>query len=506
MSPFDSTALNLVRVRPGAEQDAWNVVRRYTEERLTDWGINLLRGGLDGHAQTILVEPHYVCRDYRDLFSKFYSKKFVTRSPLCSRLHFFSDTVASIDSVMAGRHKDSYIGYSVVQPVRERCLGRSVFDPKKVGKPGNGFYCLRTRNEVHINGVEYEVMGYPYISQSKEAMVCSHAALWGVCRYLSSRYSGYGEVHPYGLIELTARSSGRRVPYRGMTYQDYCEILAAFGCHPVALFPRDTEQSNWTKDRETFFDIYAYVESGFPVLASIGGHVTALIGHTVNDHLGLHTVDRSRYFNSFALVKQFVAVDDNFFPYQLLGFKDDDDNYAHVFSSPDKKYTPSLESIIAAVVPLPEKAFLTPQKARTLSYEYFNQVSAEIDDVLKELNCGGEKLVARLFLASTNSFKRRKLRSAMGMLGNGPDRLSQLPVDLNLPHFVWVMELAPLSLHNAGQCIGEVVLDASSSEDECEYAYLRIGNTLCRDDLRVSHRGESLTFPQFTHNLGEKYG
>jgi len=503
-SPYTSTGLTVVKVPDGGEQAAWEQVRGHSEGRLTDWGIKILGSGLKGYVKSILIEPRYVCRDYRDLFSSFYSRKFLPRSSFCSRLHFFAEPDLTVDGAVfePDRHAKSYIGYSVIQPVRDRCIGRTMIDPEKVGKPKDVFYCLRTATKVHINGVEYAVQGYPFISQSKEAMVCSHAALWGVCRYLSERCPAYGEVRPYGLIELTGRSSGRRVPYRGMTYEDYCEILAAFGCHPVALFPRETNQTDWTKDRETFFDIYSYVESGFPVLASIGGHVTALIGHTVNKDLGLHTVDKSRYHNSFSLVKQFIAVDDNFFPYQLLGYSSDRENYAKAFKR--STYIPSLESIIAAVVPLPEKAFLTPQKARKLAYTYFDRASAKIDDVLKELNCTGEPLVARLFLTSTVSFKKRKRRCAIGKLGEGPDALSLLPVDLNLPHFVWVMELSPLSLHNSGLCVGEVVLDASASEDECEYVYLRIGKTVLRGAQEGVFAPGHIRFAQYTHNLGER--
>jgi hypothetical protein len=78
-----------VKVPDGGEQAAWEQVRGHSEGRLTDWGIKILGSGLKGYVKSILIEPRYVCRDYRDLFSSFYSRKFLPRSSFCSRLHFF---------------------------------------------------------------------------------------------------------------------------------------------------------------------------------------------------------------------------------------------------------------------------------------------------------------------------------------------------------------------------------------------------------------------------------
>ena len=224
----------------------------------------------------------------------------------------------------------------------------------------------------------------------------------------------------------------------------------------------------------------------------------------MGDNLGIHKEDTSRYYNSFAMVKQLVVVDDNCFPYRLLGYPTDGENYGARFTSLSPK--PSIDSIYAAVIPLPEKAFLPPGKARALCYRYFDHPDASslIDAVLKELSCTGEKLVARLFLTTATSFKKRKQLCASGTLGGEADTLSLLPVDLNLPHFVWVMEVSPLGQYKSGFCVGEVVLDASVSEDECDYVYLRVGKTVLRGSQQDSFSAGLLRFPQYTHNLGER--
>lgn len=357
---------------------------------------------------------------------------------------------------------------------------------------------------VHVNGAEYTVQAYPWMAQSKEATVCAHAALWGMCRYLSGRYNAYGEVHPYDLIELTGSARGRKVPYRGLTYADYCEILASFGCHPVLLRAR-TNQSDWTQDKEFFYNVYAFVESGFPVLASFRGHAVALVGHTMDLDAPLGSAESSSFHKSFSFLKQFVAVDDNFFPYQLLGFRDDPDNYGEAFTSLPSRA--SIDSVFAAIVPLPEKAFMPPQNARELCYDFFEHRQAKglLMGALEEMGLPEhEPLIARLFLTSPISFKKRKRQCANGELGPSPDSLARLPMDIHLPHFVWVMEVAPRRVYKEGCCIGEVVIDASESQEECELIYMRVGNHAIRGGRSAVDEKALVRFAQYTHNLGER--
>ncbi|MCX5675021.1 MAG: hypothetical protein NTX87_08430 [Planctomycetota bacterium] len=494
---------------------AWSHVQQLCEGRLADRGVTALRAGMDGRARCVLVEPRYVCKDYRNLYGRFYAKKFLERSGYCSRLHFFSSPALTVEEAVfePERFREAYLGYSVIQPIRLGCLGRTVVDPFKTIKPPGELWCLSTAFKSHINGAEYEVKGYPYFSQSAEAMVCAHAALWGVCRYLSERYSAYGEILPYDLIELTNSSLGRRVPYRGMMFSDYSEILSAFGCHPELIMPKDTGQADWAKDRAAFHDIYSYVESGFPVLASFNGHVATLIGHTLRQDVGSHQPDEgTSFYNSFALVKQFVVVDDNYFPYRLLGYQADPDNYGVALKSGMPRY-PSIESLYAAVVPLPEKAFLTPRKARKLAYAFWGKNRGKLDQAVKEAGgAAADPLIARTFLTSSVAFKAQKRLCCLPQ-GDRPagwlarfqaDWLARFPVDLNLPHFVWIMEVSPLSLYNQGLCVGEIVLDASANEYECEPIYARMGRMLIFGGQEKTQAAGLCGFPLYTHNLGER--
>jgi hypothetical protein len=505
---YTTSELRVFHFPEHGDDAAWTDLREAC--RLTDWATHRLKDGLSAHVRTILYEPLYVCKDYRNIYSNFYSKKFVPRSTMCGRLHFFTAPELTVEQVAKGdeRAKDAYVGFSVVQPIAQS-LGRTVIDPLKCGNDPSCFYCLQTSFRTHIQGAEYAVHGYPYMAQSGEATVCAHAALWGLCRYLSERYAIYGELYPYDLIRMTGDTEGRRVPYRGMLYTDYSTILSEFGCYPVIRRPRTYPRSNdWVDDKDTFLDIYAYVESGFPVLASFRGHVATLIGHTARKTLhGDMKADKHGFYDSYGLLDQYIVVDDNFFPYQRLGDWNDgiERNYGRHFETKLDPY-PSKQTIYSAVIPLPEKAFLEPASARAIATSFFDKVRPWVREAVEHSGQDvGEPLVTRLFLTTSNAFKRRKKLCFEGEPGKPGDVASQLPLRLDLPHFVWIMEISPLPLYKSGSAIGEVALDASASSTERGFIYGRVGQQVVFDGTKLKKLDSAAySFKQYTHNLGER--
>lgn len=470
---------------------------------LTDWGVEKLRDGLDGHVQSILLEPFYMCKDHRNLYSNFYSKKFLEVTSNCSRLHFFARPDVQPKALLAnpGEFQSSYVGFSVIRPVKTRCLGRTVIDPYAIGRGiKNDCYLLRTRFRARVNGTEFEVRGYPYTAQDADATLCAHSALWGVCRYLSERYSCYKELYPFDFIEMTERSKGRAFPYRGMSRPDYCKILADFGTSPVYgdLQKKDHATNKYVFDPKGFQDLCSYVESGFPVLASLvlpdGAHVVSLIGHTLN--YSRRPSKTTGFVDSSEFLKQFIVVDDNFFPYQLLGYAGDLESYAAEYEKGTVKV--GIENIVTMTCPLAEKVFVPAERARKKALKHCEKFLSTLKLT------GTEPFVTRLFVTSCSSFKRRKLEYAR----SGPDRASSLVVNLHLPHFVWVMELSPVDLYRKGLCTAEVVLDATAGAEEEGMIYIRIGKKVyfAREKTTIWNEIDDAReqYPQYTHNLGEK--
>jgi len=464
----------------------------------------VLKDGLAKFTGTILVEPHYVCKDHRNLYSNFYSKKLDGGSTNCCRLHFFSGANITSRSFYAepDAHRDLYIGYSVIRPVAQRSLGRSVFDPDRVGyRFKDGFYCLRTPFPVHVNGKRLSVSGYPYISQDTDATVCAHATLWGVCRYFSQRHASYAEILPYDLVKLTATTTGRVVPYRGMTYLDYSKILSDFGCHPAIIRLKETVAST-SIDEDSFREMYSYVESGIPVLASFHkegyGHVAALVGHTL-DYDREYQSDSEGVISSASFVKQFIVIDDNFFPYRLLGAPGDPQNY---FANHKPQF--DLTSILTAVCPLPEKVYLPARKAERQARTWLRKLMPLYTAEHGPIDSEKDPIVARLFFTTGSSLKKRKLQMASAAKnGLAFDRISAFIADIRLPHFVWIMEIGSLSRYRAGYCGGEIAIDATANELEDSAIYARMGSTLILADQETTLESPK-HFPQYTHNLGER--
>jgi hypothetical protein len=465
---------------------------------LTDWGVSLLRSGLDKFLGSVVLEPHYTCKDHRNLFSKFYSKKFQPHSADCARLHFFSSPGVGRGNLLRGDGAlaNDYIGFSVIRPVRQRCIGRTIIHPDKVGRGlENGYYLLKTSFKSSVYGRPFEVLGYPFMSQDTEVTVCAHAALWGVCRYLSERYPNYPERYPYDLVDGTTDTEGRLSPYRGMTYTDYSRLLLQFGTHPEIFSLSDSSGPGRKLVPEKFRDLCSYVESGFPVLTSYSGHVATLIGHTLDTNA---VVPKSPdgLVDSSDFLKQFVAVDDNFFPYQLLGRANDPENYAARFR---KGY--SIDTLYTAVCPLPEKVYLPAGKARSQGLIFLNKLRAAFPG---ELGAGysSEQLVTRLFVTTSTAYKRRKLHPPEPY---HPDHFAAKIVELHLPHFLWVMEISPEVLYRQGICTGEIVMDSTANTLEDCLIFMRTGLKLILNDRLFECKGASstATFPQFTHNLGE---
>jgi hypothetical protein len=156
----------------------------------------------------------------------------------------------------------------------------------------------------------------------------------------------------------------------------------------------------------------------------------------------------------------------------------------------------SIENIHTSVCPLPEKAFLPAEKARIKALMHYK-------DIFPEIISFGHKppWITRLLLTTCVSFKKRKLKL---FVDNNTDQISYFVTEINLPHFVWLMELYTVDSYSKNECVAEVVLDATAGNKEDGALYMRVGNQLYFDDKKYAISDVPMVFPQYTHNLGER--
>lgn len=87
--------------------------------------------------------------------------------------------------------------------------------------------------------------------------------------------------------------------------------------------------------------------------------------------------------------------------------------------------------------------------------------------------------------------------------GSVPDSLSTLAASLALPHFVWLLQVAPVSVYKAGFATGEFVLDSTVGQMEDGILFQRVGNKAFIQGQTYDDPGGPTEFPLYTHNLGE---
>ncbi|MBI2424371.1 MAG: hypothetical protein HYV27_16185 [Candidatus Hydrogenedentes bacterium] len=481
------------------DDTGWEFLLDLAGTHLDRRGLDRLKSALEHTVKTILVERHYIDKDYRETFSSYHSKKFHTPDARCIRLHFFSDTIerSALHSAneMVAR---SYLGYSVLRPTRPNCIGRTLLRPE--ARPGwAGHLCL-CEESVYIQGLELRVSGFPFISQDGDATVCAQATLWMLMRYFSNRYPAYPEVYPVEIGNLTRDYSvGRLLPTAGLYVWQMAEALRQVKFAPLVY------------DRGSFpvsFDhlLYTYIESGIPVLAAFEKHVVMLFGHQSDFSEAGSTlpVAPSPFVFSSQFNRSFIGNDDNGIPYQFLRQTPLGVAWEEM-SGGDASY--GVEDIRHFIAPLPERVFLPAESFQSLVHKLL--VSDEFGFATLSPRILAEPPVLRLFLTTGRGFKKRLSdRDNMGHLG-----VISAYRDLPLPHFIWVCEISHGSLY-PWKVLGEVIWDATRNPYE-ENAFLAVhypellivdmGTALNREsDVIELALGGSVPYPIYEHNLRER--
>jgi len=195
-------------------------------------GMHRLQTALNGHAQSALVEKEYIDKDYRDTFSHFHSKRFVTPPSRCIRIHFLRGLNAAEQLEDPKRLKEVYLGYSVIRPTRPNCIGRTLL--KSVCRSDPNAAVCKAPESVFVRGVRLTFDGFPFISQDCDATVCAQSALWMLIRYFSNRYSEYPERRPFEVTRLAEPHVGERLyPSHGHLCETETDIRGNYlGCNP----------------------------------------------------------------------------------------------------------------------------------------------------------------------------------------------------------------------------------------------------------------------------------
>lgn len=473
------------------DNHSWEALIALSGGYLDTQGLDRLTSVLDGKCQSVIVEREYIDKDYRDTFANFHAKRFSTPPSRCVRLHFFEKPITEdqLDNPENLRTDNGYLGYSVIRATRPNSVGRT-FLSHSVRMNPDSHLCL-CEERVQVLGAKLEVTGFPFISQDGDATVCAESSLWMILRYLSNRYSNYAETLPFQITKLASNhASGNRVfPSSGLYSWQLAEALKLRDVSPVVY------SRNQFKDKFEHL-LYTYIESGFPLLTTVKGHVFVSFGHASNFE-AIHAPSAGKFRYTSCFNESLTICDDNCFPYQSLRC-----------NSAGKSAlcsTFTFADIQEFIVPLPEKVFLSAEAAQEAIEKVLQDPETGISKLSPTLAC--EDLTLRLFLTTG-----RALKSKLTERGMGHDLVKSIYRQIPLPHFIWVCEISVTSQYVTDFKIhGEILWDATRNAYEPNgWLALHYPESLIVDvgsifngsqELKTFSLSESQAYPIFQSNL-----
>ena len=211
--------------------------------------------------RSILVERHYIDRDYIEDHGLFYSRSLFPYDNYCQRVHFFKTPAPTtrhrfaeaVRSAASGRDafdeacsefsQEAYLGFSVIKPLKGSPVGRTVlrtFDEKTPDRRRR-IFTSRTYT-VHLNGVVLTVRGLPFQEQDVGVSACATTAIWCALQKVQESES-LASATPAQISTLASRFTlphGRVMPAdEGLSIDQMCQAVQALGVSPTLLAATD---------------------------------------------------------------------------------------------------------------------------------------------------------------------------------------------------------------------------------------------------------------------------
>lgn len=405
---------------------------------------------------TVVLESQYIDKDYRNTFSYYHSKRFVTPPSRCLRLHFFDHEIneESIDicSPNINLLQKSYLGYTVIRPTEPMPIGRTLLKCEYFLSSNPNCYCLACKETVYIRGIALRVKGFPFISQDYDATTCAESSIWMILRYFSNRYCIYGEKYPFFITQQKAEfSHGSRIyPSDGLSVFQVAECLRLNGFSPLVYRKKDKENNIGYDTNEFRKYMYAYIESGIPLIlaTSRGRHAIVAIGHSSDFSLN---IGRNNKQHSSDYMTALIINDDTQHPYQAISILD---KHKHGSKRESKI---AIDEISVFIVPLAERIFMSAEEAISIfDMVLYKDFTTQIGLKKTELR----NQITRTFLTTGRDWKEAIYKRKMS------NTVKYLYANAPLPHFIWVCEISTIEQYRNGKVVGEIILDPTRNKHE----------------------------------------
>ena len=408
----------------------------------------------------MLVESPYVDKIFRDSYYLYYSSKYGRYSRDCIKVSLFAGQPDNVDFRSVAGHellKRHYLGFFVVRPTEPDFLGRNIISPLAFRNLPAFEYCSLVSNTT-VNGLKFDVRGFPHSSQDGETYSCAETTLWSVMEYFGNRYAEYRPVKPSQIHAiLKGLSYERQIPSRGLSIYQISYVLkeSGFGCR---IYSRH-------EYGDAFFKLMSsYVESGIPIAVGMDdfgepnsqniGHAALIIGRKASveadyanlmANSGMNTKQMAfllsnqiEFYDCDDIEKSWVFIDDNHPPYQI-GKAD----------YPVQHYNATWGQVKIRnfVVPLYPKIYLESFEAKNFIRQFLFFGLFPLEPM--------QSVYLRFYLTSSRSFKNSLA------LSDVQDNLKGFILEKPMPKFVWIAELGDFNQMRNNQRNGLLVIDAT---------------------------------------------
>lgn len=425
-------------------------------------------------ARTVIIQRDVQDPDFLAEHAAYYAhwSQGVPRN--CIRYHFFSEEIETEDPLAAIDHlhrssNENYLGFLTLRPVRMSPVGVSIL---RQPSPELGRFILAVdRFPVDLAGRRFHVSGTPFMQQDNAVGACAQAAIWMALRTLR-RKQGKTAHSPAQITSAATRFlvRGRTLPNRtGLYVEQIAEAVRSTGYSPhvIPLLDSDEKKRSPLAINTAKQALYAYVESGIPVLVlllreneSSGGHAVLVIGHSWNagsqDSILSHDEElgcgRLRVIDPSSWIEPFIIHNDNSGPYLPLPV---------VAQGSDYRFTDAY----LAVPFLPPDVFIDGDEARETCLKLLASLLADVPAVEDQGAWTLPSLVGRVYLRERAEFRADVVASDMAAEVKRHYRLKWLP------RRIWIMELNVLDSYREAPAgvatrVGEILLDPGSEPED----------------------------------------
>lgn len=415
----------------------------------------------------LVLEYPYVDQTYRDSYYEYYASKHQAYPRNCVRMAIFKNDIDEdlpTDNIKFRRRLIvNFCGYVIIRPIPNRPIGRSVISPKAL--LNQDFVCCLAKFTIEFFGVKLTVNGFPHISQDQESITCAESSLWSIVQYYSHKYHEYTPLTPSKIRKILDDSSSKRlIPSEGLTISQISYSLSRLG------FGSMIYHSEIDKQNEIKKILYAYVESGIPVIVGIENktgtfrHAIVCIGHGLKSDTLQPQENTKTIIDVSDWDRQFIIMDDNQPPYNFLNTNDSGANYK------EKHIEPFYISYV--VVPLYKKIYLEYRLAKRLAKSYLKENLRLFPDL--------NKLVYRLFLTSSRSFKQNIFTRGL------PNAIQKMIIRDSFPRFIWICEFGSYDDFLSEEISGFFIIDATGNENFDSVLFFIIGDIIKLKDKETN--------------------